>query len=103
MTEKRQTSQGYIVRILQHFATKLRNITNFVFFCDLVKKICDLVLKPVIFRFFSIEILGHIFTILLQCHWYISVYAHHSSLQNTDAQTYCSCLGQVSTYSLPLS
>ena len=28
MTEKRQTSQGYIVRILQHFATKLRNITN---------------------------------------------------------------------------
>jgi hypothetical protein len=32
MTEKRQTSQGYIIRILQHFATKLRNITNFVMF-----------------------------------------------------------------------
>jgi hypothetical protein len=30
MTKKRQTSQGYIIRILQHFATKLRNITNFV-------------------------------------------------------------------------
>ena len=30
MTEKRQTSQDYIIRILQHFATKLRNITNFV-------------------------------------------------------------------------
>jgi hypothetical protein len=30
MTEKRQTSQGYIIRILQHFATKLENITNFV-------------------------------------------------------------------------
>jgi hypothetical protein len=30
MTGKRQTSQGYIIRILQHFATKLRNITNFV-------------------------------------------------------------------------
>ena len=32
MTEKRQTSQGYIIRILQHFATKFRNIrpTNFV-------------------------------------------------------------------------
>jgi hypothetical protein len=30
MTEKRQTSQGYIIRILQHFATKLIwNITNF--------------------------------------------------------------------------
>ena len=28
MTEKRQTSQGYIIRILQHFATKLRNITK---------------------------------------------------------------------------
>jgi hypothetical protein len=27
MTEKRQTSQGYIIRILQHFATKLWNIT----------------------------------------------------------------------------
>jgi valyl-tRNA synthetase len=27
MTEKRQ---GYIIRILQHFATKLWNITNFV-------------------------------------------------------------------------
>ena len=30
MTEKRQTSQGYIIRILQHFATKRWNITNFV-------------------------------------------------------------------------
>jgi valyl-tRNA synthetase len=30
MTEKRQTSQGYNIRILQHFATKLWNITNFV-------------------------------------------------------------------------
>jgi hypothetical protein len=28
MTEKRQTSQGYIIRILQHFATKLWNITT---------------------------------------------------------------------------
>ena len=30
MTEKKQTLHGYIIRILQHFATKLRNITNFV-------------------------------------------------------------------------
>jgi hypothetical protein len=30
MTEKRQTAQGYIIRILQHFATKFGNITNFV-------------------------------------------------------------------------
>jgi hypothetical protein len=29
MTEKRQTSQCYIIRILQQFAMKLRNITNF--------------------------------------------------------------------------
>ena len=28
MTEKRQTSQGYIIRILQHFATKLWNIRD---------------------------------------------------------------------------
>jgi hypothetical protein len=32
MTEKRQTSQCYIIRILQHFATKLRNIT--IKLCD---------------------------------------------------------------------
>jgi valyl-tRNA synthetase len=30
MTKKPQTLQGYIIRILQHFATKLWNITNFV-------------------------------------------------------------------------
>jgi hypothetical protein len=30
MTEKRQTSHGYIIRILQHFATKHWNIANFV-------------------------------------------------------------------------
>jgi uncharacterized membrane protein len=39
MTEKRQTSQGYIIRILQHFATKLRNITNFVMLFQAVMKI----------------------------------------------------------------
>ena len=37
MTEKRQTSQGYIIRILQHFATKLRNITNFVMLFQAVR------------------------------------------------------------------
>ena len=30
MTVKRKTSHGYIIRILQHFAIKLWNITNFV-------------------------------------------------------------------------
>jgi hypothetical protein len=38
MTEKRQTLQGYIIRILQHFATKLRNITNFVKLIQAVMK-----------------------------------------------------------------
>jgi hypothetical protein len=38
MTEKRQTSQGYIIRILQHFATKLRNITNLVMLFQAVMK-----------------------------------------------------------------
>jgi hypothetical protein len=38
MTEKRQTSQGYIIRILQHFATKLRNITNFAMLFQAVMK-----------------------------------------------------------------
>jgi hypothetical protein len=38
MTEKRKTSQGYIIRILQPFATKLRNITNFVMLFEAVVK-----------------------------------------------------------------
>jgi hypothetical protein len=38
MTEKRQISQGYIIHILQHFATKLRNITNFVMLFQAVMK-----------------------------------------------------------------
>jgi hypothetical protein len=38
MTEKRQTSQGYIIRILQYFATKLWNITNFVMLFQAVMK-----------------------------------------------------------------
>jgi hypothetical protein len=35
-----QTSQGYIIRILQHFATKLWNITNFVMLCHAAMKFC---------------------------------------------------------------
>jgi hypothetical protein len=38
MTEKRQTSHGYIIRILQHFATKLWNITDFVMLFQAVMK-----------------------------------------------------------------
>ena len=38
MTEKRQTSQGYIISILQDFATKLWNITNFVMLFQAVMK-----------------------------------------------------------------
>jgi hypothetical protein len=34
MTEKRQASPGYIIRILQHFATKLRNICDALSSCD---------------------------------------------------------------------
>jgi hypothetical protein len=33
-----QTSQGYIIRILQQFATKLWNITNFVMLFQAVMK-----------------------------------------------------------------
>jgi hypothetical protein len=36
--EKLQTSQGYIIRILQHFATKLWNITNFAMLFQAVMK-----------------------------------------------------------------
>jgi valyl-tRNA synthetase len=38
MTEKRKNSQAYIIRILQHFATKLWNITNFVMLFQAVTK-----------------------------------------------------------------
>jgi hypothetical protein len=38
MTEKRQTSQGYIILILKHFATKLWNITNFAMLFQVVMK-----------------------------------------------------------------
>jgi hypothetical protein len=37
---KLQTSQGYIIRILQHFATKLWNITNFVMLFHAVMEFC---------------------------------------------------------------
>jgi hypothetical protein len=36
--KKRQTSLGYIIRILQNFATKLRNITNLVMLFEAVMK-----------------------------------------------------------------
>jgi hypothetical protein len=35
---KTETSHGYIIRILQHFATKLCNITNFVMLFQAVMK-----------------------------------------------------------------
>ena len=47
MTEKRQTLQGYIIRILQHFATKLWNITNFVMLFQ------DVVLFQAVMKFLS--------------------------------------------------
>ena len=44
-----QTSQGYIIRILQHFATKLWNITNVVMLFQAVMKF--------LFRLVEIKIL----------------------------------------------
>jgi hypothetical protein len=49
MTENYQTSQGYMIRILQHFATKLWNITNFVLLFQAVMKF--------LFRLVKIKIL----------------------------------------------
>ena len=46
---KLQISQGYIIRILQHFATKLWNITNFVMLFQAVMKF--------LFRLVKIKIL----------------------------------------------
>ena len=48
--EKRQTSQGYIIRILQHFPTRLRNITNFVIlFPAVIKFLSGLVQIKILF------------------------------------------------------
>jgi valyl-tRNA synthetase len=38
MTENCKVRNGYIIRILQHFATKLWNITNFVMLFQAVMK-----------------------------------------------------------------
>jgi hypothetical protein len=37
---KREISQGYIIRILQHFGTKLWNITNFVMLFHAMMEFC---------------------------------------------------------------
>jgi hypothetical protein len=42
---KLQTSQGYIIRILQHFATKLWNITNFLMLFHAMMEFCLDLLK----------------------------------------------------------
>jgi hypothetical protein len=42
---KLQISQGYIIRILQHFATKLWNITNFVMLFQAVMKFLSRLVK----------------------------------------------------------
>ena len=49
MTEKWQTSQTYIIRILQHFATKLWNITNFVRLFQAVMKFVSRLVRPLNF------------------------------------------------------
>ena len=56
MTEKRQ---GYIIRILQHFATKLWNITNFVMLFQAVMKFLS--------RLVEIKILS--ITQVVNCWW----------------------------------
>ena len=50
MTEKRQTSHGYIIRILQHFATKLWNITNFVMLFQAVMKFLSTVDQNLVYN-----------------------------------------------------
>jgi hypothetical protein len=46
MTGKRQISQRYIIRILQHFAKKPRNITNFVMLFQAVVKFYAWIFTP---------------------------------------------------------
>ncbi len=59
MTEKRQTSKDYTIRILQHFATKLCNITNFVMlFQALIKFLSTHLLRLKNFVYFVSAQLG---------------------------------------------
>jgi hypothetical protein len=65
MTEKRQTSQGYIIRILQHFATKLRNITNFVMlFQAVVKFLSRLIQIKILFIRESVHLANLLFILM---------------------------------------
>jgi hypothetical protein len=50
MTEKRQTSHGYIIRILQHFATKLWNITHFLMLFQAVMKFLSTVDQNLVYN-----------------------------------------------------
>ena len=68
MTEKRQTSQGYIIRISQHFATKLRNITNFVMlFQAVVKFLSRLVEIKILFNIGNRSNNTIFFSVLVLC------------------------------------
>jgi hypothetical protein len=64
MTEKRQTSHGYIIRILQHFATKLWNITNSVMLFQRLQ--ISLIVFEKLTRACSFQILPIHITILIQ-------------------------------------
>jgi hypothetical protein len=69
-----QTSQGYIIHILQHFVTKLRNITNFV------------MLFQAVMKFLSRLVYIKILVIRLKVHWateYTSWLFHHLEISNT--------------------
>jgi hypothetical protein len=50
MTEKRQTSQGYIIRIFQQIATKLWNITNIVMLFQAVMKFLSTVDQNLVYN-----------------------------------------------------
>jgi hypothetical protein len=64
MTEKRQSSQGYIIRILQHFATKLWNITNFVMLFQAVMKFLS---RLVEIKILSITLFIFLLFIFVRC------------------------------------
>jgi hypothetical protein len=72
MTEKRQNSQGYIIRILQYFATKLRNITNFVMlFQAVIKFLSRLVYIKISLKRGKVYIqLSAVFRVMLHHHVY---------------------------------
>ena len=78
-----QISQGYIIRILQHFATKLWNITNFVMLFHAMMEFCLDLLRSKFWLIWE-------WSIELQVFWNHCLASKQGIATIHDALNYCS-------------